>query len=51
MRITMEAAEAFGYCDRCEGIDAESRKITLDRFRGRPRVTAAYWRGFQEADH
>ena len=51
MKITKEIAEAFGYRDRCLGVDAESRNITLDRFRGRSRVTRAYWDGWAEADH
>ena len=53
--FTQEIAEAFGYRDRCLGIDAESRNMTLDRFQGksgRPlkRLHRAYWRGFGEAD-
>ena len=51
MKITKEIAEAFGYRDRCLGVDAESRNITLDRFRGWSRVTRVYWDGWAEADH
>ena len=47
----MEVANALGHRDRCLGIDAEGRGVTLDRFKGRPRVARAYWRGYYEADH
>ena len=50
MTFTLEIAEALGYRDRCQGIDAESRNITLDRFRGRKRLERAYYRGWGEAD-
>ena len=54
--LTQEIAEAFGYRDRCLGIDFDSQNITLDRFRsryGRPlkRLQQAYRRGWEEADH
>ena len=46
MRISIDHANALGYRDRCYGCDAETRRETLSRFEGRPRLTRAYWRGF-----
>jgi hypothetical protein len=53
MTFTTEIAMALGYKDRCEGVDAEERRITLWRFRharDRERLEDAYWRGWREAD-
>jgi hypothetical protein len=49
--VTIIIAEAFGYRDRCQGIDSEERSITLSRFKGRARLEAAYWAGWHAADH
>jgi hypothetical protein len=54
MTFTVEIAMALGYKDRCEGVDAEQRHITLWRFRDaidRERLEHAYLRGWREADH
>ena len=53
MAFTTEIAMALGYMDRCQGVDAEQRGITLSRFRGirgRRRLERAYHAGWLEAD-
>jgi hypothetical protein len=48
--ITTEIAEALGARDCILGIDSEARNITISRFRGRRRLTRAYWQGWLAAD-
>jgi hypothetical protein len=48
--MSLEIAAAFGFRDRCLGIDSGERQTTLSRFQGSKRLENAYWRGWNEAD-
>jgi len=51
MTFTKELAMALGCRDRVMGVDAEERRITLERFGGRKHLENAYHSGWLETEH